>query len=103
MLGYLISWSIKTSLSPNWVFLKRSHHNAQIYFDIRRNVVKRPKNQINTKSCVFDRFVKNDKFLIKFLEFVLLFGKCFGLAIIRGRSETLLLYSCLDLKRILLL
>ena len=36
-------------------------------------------------------FLKNDKSLIKFLELVLLFGKCSGLVINHGKSEILLL------------
>lgn len=69
-------------------------------FDIRGIVVKRPKNQINADSRWFDRFFENDKSLIKFLEFVLSFGKCFGFAIMnQGRSETLLLGNSLSLPR----
>ena len=36
-------------------------------------------------------FLKNDKSLIKFLELVLLFGKCSGLVINHDKSEILLL------------
>ena len=36
-------------------------------------------------------FLKNDKSLIKFIELVLLFGKCSGLVINHDKSEILLL------------
>ena len=67
-------------------------------FDIRGIMVKRPKNQINANYVDLTAFLRMMNLsIIKFLEFVLHFGKCFGLAMNHGRSETLLLGNSLFL------